>query len=94
MNHTGNETAGQCGLVPDQLTKMGMGRQRNVAALYLLRQIGMVECARYVERHLGALHSGHRGAEKCDGSNYIGLSGDARRGAIGWRLFSLIAGEM
>lgn len=64
MNHTGNETAGQCGLVPDQLTKMRMGRQRNVAALYLLRQIGIVECARYVERRLGALHSGHIGAEK------------------------------
>jgi hypothetical protein len=94
MNHTGNETAGQCGLVPDQLTKMGMVRQRNVAALYLLRQIGMVECARYVERHLGALHSGRRGAKKCGDSNYIGLSGDAKGGSIGWRLFSPITGEM
>lgn len=60
MSYAGHETAGQCGLVPNQLTKMRMGRQRNVAALYLLRQIGMVECARYVERRLGALHSGHR----------------------------------
>lgn len=94
MNHTGNETAGQCGLVPDQLTKMRMGRQRNVAALYLLRQIGMVECARYVERRLGALHSGHIGTENRDGSNYIELSGDAGRGAIGWRSFYLFTGEM
>jgi hypothetical protein len=39
MNHTGNGTAGQYGLVPDQLTKTGIGKQRNVAALILLRQI-------------------------------------------------------
>ena len=41
MNYTGHETAGQYGLVTNQLTKMRMGRQRNVAALYLLRQIGI-----------------------------------------------------
>lgn len=60
MSHTGNETTGQCGLVRVQLTEMGMAKQRNVAALYLLRQIGMVECARYVTRQEGALHSGHK----------------------------------
>lgn len=60
MNHTGSETAGQCGLVPDQLTKMGISKQRNAAALYLLREIGPVERARYVERLLGALHSGRK----------------------------------
>lgn len=59
MNHTGSEAAGQCGLVPGQLTKMGHGKQRNCAALYLLREIEVVGCARYVKRHLGALHSGH-----------------------------------
>lgn len=59
MNHTGNEAAGQYGLGPDQLTKMGIGKQRNCAALYLLREIEVVGCARYVKRHLGALHSGH-----------------------------------
>ncbi|GLO58598.1 hypothetical protein PPUJ20066_46340 [Pseudomonas putida] len=59
MNHTGKETAGQCGLVPDQLTKMGEGKQRNCAALYLLREIKPVDSARYVKRPLGALHSGH-----------------------------------
>ena len=59
MNHTGNETAGQYGLVPVQLTKIGIGKQRNCAALYLLREIEVVRCARYVKRRLGALHSGH-----------------------------------
>ncbi len=59
MNYTGNEAAGQYGLGPDQLTKMGIGKQRNCAALYLLREIEVVSWARYVKRHLGALHSGH-----------------------------------
>jgi hypothetical protein len=54
----------------------------------------MVERARYVKRLLGALHSGRRGAKKCGDSNYIGLSGDAKGGSIGWRLFSPITGEM
>lgn len=58
MNHMGNETAGQCGLVRDQLTKMGGGKQRNCAALYLLREIKPFDGARYVARRLGALHSG------------------------------------
>lgn len=45
--------------MPDQLTKMGEGKQRNCAALYLLRKIKPVDGARYVARPLVALHSGH-----------------------------------
>lgn len=46
-------------LVPDQLTKMGEGKQRNCAALYLLREIRPALCARYVKQPSVALHSGH-----------------------------------
>lgn len=45
-------------LVHGQLTKMDLGKQRNAAALYLLREKELIKQARYVERRLGALHSG------------------------------------
>ena len=57
----GVKAAGQGGFKPCQLTKAGGLTQRHSVASYLLREMCLYKGARYVERRLGALHSGHNG---------------------------------
>lgn len=74
MNPTG-KGAGQCGFKPSQLTKAGGLTQRYGVALYLLREMFLCTGARYVERRLGALHSGRIAPAKRNITNCIGFGG-------------------
>jgi hypothetical protein len=74
MNPTG-KGAGQCGFKLSQLTKAGGLTQRYGVALYLLREMFLCKGARYVERRLGALHSGRMAPEKRNNSNCIEFDG-------------------
>lgn len=74
MNPT-SKGAGQCGFKPSQLTKAGGLTQRYCVALYLLREMCLCKGARYVERLLGALHSGRMAPAKRNISKNIGFGG-------------------
>lgn len=71
----GVKAAGQGGFKLGQLTRARGLTQCNAVALYLLREISLYKSARYVERRLGALHSGRMAPAKRNSSNCIEFDG-------------------